>query len=175
MSSVGSSGRWRCAVSAAPRSRALRSSNGHLEVDVKGLVSTTLKVDIAATNAGVATIRVEVRYRGRRYRRAVAVAPPSPSSPRRVAIRNTPPPHRHTTTPPSPSPPPPLPPLTRPPQSPLIPKLPFKNDANTVAQTKTKSGGKTSEWSVVTNLGDGSVFYTNTAKGISSFERPAGL
>jgi hypothetical protein len=51
----------------------------------------------------------------------------------------------------------------------LIPKLPFKNAASTV----TAKGGRESQWSIVTNLGNGESYYFNAKTGETSFEKPA--
>jgi hypothetical protein len=52
--------------------------------------------------------------------------------------------------------------------SPLIPKVPFKNDATST----TKFGNKPSEWSLVTNLGNGKSYYYNEKTGVSTLEKP---
>ena len=83
------------------------ATGGHLEFDVSGLLATHLDVDVAADEAGVATVRVN---------------------------------------------------------SPLIPKLPFKNSANmgTSGGGEVGTKGRSSDWYKVTNLGDGDVYYFNS-------------
>lgn len=49
----------------------------------------------------------------------------------------------------------------------LIPKLPFKNAASTVT-----AKGKASQWSTVTNLGNGESYYFNAKTGETQFEKP---
>jgi hypothetical protein len=49
----------------------------------------------------------------------------------------------------------------------LIPKLPFKNAASSVT-----AKGKASQWSIVTNLGNGESYYFNTKTGETQFEKP---
>jgi hypothetical protein len=58
-------------------------------------------------------------------------------------------------------------------KSSLIPKLPFKNLAsiNTVTG-KSSTGGKESQWNIVTNLGNGESYYYNVKSGVTQFERP---
>ena len=56
--------------------------------------------------------------------------------------------------------------------SPLIPKLPFKNSASS-GTTPTAGKGKSSDWFMVTNLGDGDVYYFNEKSGATQFEKPA--
>lgn len=51
----------------------------------------------------------------------------------------------------------------------LIPKLPFKNSASTTVA----KGGKESQWSIVTNLGNGDSYYFNTKTGETTFEKPS--
>lgn len=55
--------------------------------------------------------------------------------------------------------------------SPLIPKLPFKNAANK-AVSKVAGDKKPSDWSIVTNLGDGKSYYYNEKTGMSRTEKP---
>ncbi len=97
-------------------------SSGHLEFDVNGLLDTHLDVDIAADQAGVATVRVA---------------------------------------------------------SPLIPPLPFKNQASAkyVADSAAAStkNAKPSDWSSVTNLGNGETYYFNEKTSVTQFEPPASL
>lgn len=50
----------------------------------------------------------------------------------------------------------------------LIPKLPFKNAASSL----TAGTGKASQWSIVTNLGNGESYYFNTKTGETQFEKP---
>lgn len=83
---------------------------GHLEFDVQGILNTHLDVDVAADQAGKATMVV---------------------------------------------------------QSGLIPKLPFKNAASLAP-----SGGRESQWNVVTNMGNGEVYYFNAKTGETQFARP---
>lgn len=52
--------------------------------------------------------------------------------------------------------------------SPLLPKLPVKNRL-------TGDGGKKSNWSAVTNLGDGSVVYANSMTGETQKDAPADI
>jgi hypothetical protein len=52
----------------------------------------------------------------------------------------------------------------------LIPKLPFKNAAS--ASTTTVAKGKASQWSIVTNLGNGESYYFNTKTGETQFDKP---
>ena len=52
--------------------------------------------------------------------------------------------------------------------SPLIPKLPFKKAVNAVKST----GDKPSDWSIVTNLGNGKSYYYNEKSGTSQLEKP---
>jgi len=51
----------------------------------------------------------------------------------------------------------------------LIPPLPFKNLASSVSFSK---GGKQSQWSVVTNMGNSESYYFNTKTGATQFEKP---
>mmetsp|Transcript_18658 Transcript_18658/g.40612 ORF Transcript_18658/g.40612 Transcript_18658/m.40612 type:complete len:239 (+) Transcript_18658:205-921(+) len=60
-------------------------------------------------------------------------------------------------------------------ESPLIPKLPVKNALTETTKTSVIRGGKKSAWSAVTNLGDGSVLYTNSKTGASQKEKPADI
>jgi hypothetical protein len=53
----------------------------------------------------------------------------------------------------------------------LIPKLPFKNMAS--ASQGSPTGGKSSPWSMVTNMGSGESYYYNEKTGVTQFERPA--
>lgn len=63
--------------------------------------------------------------------------------------------------------------------SPLIPTLPFKNQAsaNYVADAKvsTKKSVKPSDWSSVTNLGNGETYYFNEKTGVTQFDPPASI
>ena len=52
----------------------------------------------------------------------------------------------------------------------LIPKLPFKNMANSVVGAPT--GGKESAWNIVTNLGNGESYYYNVKTGVTQAARP---
>ena len=52
----------------------------------------------------------------------------------------------------------------------LIPKLPFKNMANSVVGAPT--GGKESAWNIVTNLGNGESYYYNVKTGVTQVARP---
>ncbi|KAG7374815.1 hypothetical protein IV203_013910 [Nitzschia inconspicua] len=52
----------------------------------------------------------------------------------------------------------------------LIPKLPFKNAASASIGNK---GGRESQWSIVTNLGNGESYYFNTKTGETTFEKPS--
>ncbi len=56
-------------------------------------------------------------------------------------------------------------------KSSLIPKLPFKNMANR-GTGKAVTGGKESQWNVVTNLGNGESYYYNVDSGVTQFSRP---
>lgn len=56
-------------------------------------------------------------------------------------------------------------------QSPLIPKLPFKNMAST-AFSSPVVGGKESAWNIVTNLGTGESYYYNMKTGVTQYARP---
>jgi hypothetical protein len=56
-------------------------------------------------------------------------------------------------------------------QSPLIPKLPFKNLAST-AFSSPIVGGKESAWNIVTNLGTGESYYYNMKTGVTQYQRP---
>lgn len=85
---------------------------GHLEIDIGGILSTHVDVDLAADEAGVLTAKVS---------------------------------------------------------NPLIPKLPFKN----IASSSSGATGKESDWSSVTNLGDGDVYYFNTKTGETTFDKPS--
>ena len=60
-------------------------------------------------------------------------------------------------------------------ESPLIPKLPVKNALTETTKTSVVRGGKKSDWSAVTNLGDGSILYTNSKTGASQKEKPADI
>jgi len=51
----------------------------------------------------------------------------------------------------------------------LIPPLPFKNLASAASSVK---GGKQSQWSVVTNMGNSESYYFNTKTGETQFEKP---
>mmetsp|Transcript_13461 Transcript_13461/g.33871 ORF Transcript_13461/g.33871 Transcript_13461/m.33871 type:complete len:227 (-) Transcript_13461:38-718(-) len=51
----------------------------------------------------------------------------------------------------------------------LIPPLPFKN----IASSSYAAGGKTSDWSVVTNMGSGESYYYNTNTGATQYEKPS--
>jgi hypothetical protein len=52
----------------------------------------------------------------------------------------------------------------------LIPKLPFKNMASSMIGSPT--GGKESQWNIVTNLGSGESYYYNVKSGVTQFDRP---
>ena len=52
--------------------------------------------------------------------------------------------------------------------SPLIPKIPFKKAVSTLKLT----GNKPSDWSIVTNLGNGNTYYYNEKSGVSQLEKP---
>lgn len=52
----------------------------------------------------------------------------------------------------------------------LIPKLPFKNMASSAIGTPT--GGKESQWNIVTNLGSGESYYYNVKSGVTQYARP---
>lgn len=53
----------------------------------------------------------------------------------------------------------------------LIPKLPFKNMANG-GTVKAVTGGKESQWNIVTNLGNGESYYYNANTGVTQLSRP---
>lgn len=53
--------------------------------------------------------------------------------------------------------------------SPLIPKLPFKNSASSADSA---GKGRSSDWSKVTNLGDGDVYYFNSKTDVTQNEKP---
>jgi len=55
--------------------------------------------------------------------------------------------------------------------SPLIPKLPFKNGASSAP----KVGGKASDWSSVTNLGDGKVYFYNSKTDETTYQKPSNI
>lgn len=88
------------------------ATGGHLELDVSGILSTHVDIDVAADEAGVLTAKVK---------------------------------------------------------SPLVPKLPFVNSASASAAT----GGKTSDWNKVVNLGDGGVYYYNSETSETSLTAPS--
>lgn len=52
----------------------------------------------------------------------------------------------------------------------LIPKLPFKNMASSSIGNPT--GGKESQWNIVTNLGNGESYYYNVQTGVTQAQRP---
>ena len=54
----------------------------------------------------------------------------------------------------------------------LIPKLPFKNMASSINGGSPISGGKESQWNIVTNLGNGESYYYNAKSGVTQFSRP---
>jgi hypothetical protein len=54
----------------------------------------------------------------------------------------------------------------------LIPKLPFKNMASSINGGTPISGGKESQWNIVTNLGNGESYYYNAKSGVTQFSRP---
>lgn len=85
------------------------ATSGHLEFDVQGFLNTHLDVDLAADQAGKATVVV---------------------------------------------------------RSDLIPKLPFKNAAGS------PKSGRESQWNVVTNMGNGEVYYFNSKTSETQFDRP---
>jgi hypothetical protein len=60
--------------------------------------------------------------------------------------------------------------------SPLIPQLPFKNaaSANFVADSTAKNA-KPSDWSSVTNLGNGETYYYNEKTGVTQYEKPSSI
>lgn len=96
--------------------KAIKSAvtEGHVEFDINGLVSTHVNVDIGATEAGVATVRVE---------------------------------------------------------TPLIPKLPFKNGAS--GEFCVTPSGKKSDWNKVVNMGNGNPYYYNSKTGETTYDAPA--
>jgi hypothetical protein len=53
----------------------------------------------------------------------------------------------------------------------LIPKLPFKNMASSSIGSPT--GGKESQWNIVTNLGNGESYYYNSKTGVTQLDRPS--
>jgi len=61
--------------------------------------------------------------------------------------------------------------------NPLIPKLPFKNSASGDGGDSGggKATGKASDWSSVTNLGDGDVYYFNAKTSVTTFEKPSAI
>jgi hypothetical protein len=55
-------------------------------------------------------------------------------------------------------------------KSPLVPKLPFKNMASSMIGQPT--GGRESQWNIVTNLGSGESYYYNVKTGVTQLGRP---
>jgi len=51
----------------------------------------------------------------------------------------------------------------------LIPPLPFKNLASS---SFGRSGGKESQWNIVTNMGNGESYYFNTKTSVTQYEKP---
>ena len=56
-------------------------------------------------------------------------------------------------------------------KSPLIPQLPFKNSASSAPA----ASGRSSNWFMVTNMGDGEVYYFNSKTDVTQTEKPAKL
>jgi len=56
----------------------------------------------------------------------------------------------------------------------LIPQLPFKNLAS-ASVTPSGQTGKESQWNVVTNMGNGELYYYSTKTGATQFEKPSKL
>eukprot|EP00633_Aureoumbra_lagunensis_P013943 CAMPEP_0197345090 /NCGR_PEP_ID=MMETSP0893-20130614/3136_1 /TAXON_ID=44058 ORGANISM="Aureoumbra lagunensis, Strain CCMP1510" /NCGR_SAMPLE_ID=MMETSP0893 /ASSEMBLY_ACC=CAM_ASM_000539 /LENGTH=161 /DNA_ID=CAMNT_0042852393 /DNA_START=146 /DNA_END=631 /DNA_ORIENTATION=- len=56
-------------------------------------------------------------------------------------------------------------------KSPLIPPLPFKNEAS----SGIRAGGRSSDWKLVTDLGNGDSYYYNQKTGATQFEEPKKL
>jgi hypothetical protein len=53
----------------------------------------------------------------------------------------------------------------------LVPKLPFKNTASSMIGQPT--GGRESQWNIVTNLGNGESYYYNVKTGVTQLDRPS--
>jgi hypothetical protein len=55
----------------------------------------------------------------------------------------------------------------------LIPRLPFRNMASASASVGAlPTGGKESQWNIVTNLGNGDSYYYNVKTGVTQYDRP---
>jgi hypothetical protein len=54
----------------------------------------------------------------------------------------------------------------------LIPKLPFKNLASSSTSGGALTGGRASQWNMVTNMGSKETYYYNEKTGVTQYERP---